>query len=427
MSTSPTYVIIGTGGRALGSFVQPLLTEFEGQATIVGFYDINPDRAQVVKDLSGVDAPVFTDFNEMIESTSPDRAIVCSKDSTHAQYVVECLNRGIAVYSEKPLCTTHQQVKDIREAAEQSSQDAFVTHNMRFGANLERMKRLLVDGTIGDVMHIQFIELLDRFHGADYFRRWHRKMDNSGGLMLHKSSHHFDLINWLADSTPVKATGHGRLAFYGKNGPFRGKRCSDCAHTDECDLYADVFKGERARQLYKDVEGTDSYHRDGCVFDEEIDIYDTVNASLTYENGIEASYSLIAYGSYEGIRLYIEGTKGRLELDMVHSTKWAVGHKDSNKESLANDGDNDEGYEELKVRQPYGPSRDETQDIPEGGHGGADPKLRKLIFDTSIEDPLNQRAPLEEGIQAVLVGLAVNKSIENNSAPVDIQTMDLLS
>jgi len=58
--------------------------------------------------------------------------------------------------------------------------------------------------------------LLDTRHGADYFRRWHRNKNNSGGLMVHKATHHFDLVNWWIDSHPVEVSAMGDLDFYGR-------------------------------------------------------------------------------------------------------------------------------------------------------------------------------------------------------------------
>ena len=422
-------VIAGTGGRAIGSFIKPLSTEFGDDVKVVGLYDINPARIKAAQELSELDIPAFDSFETMLETTGADTVVVCSTDATHAEYVTKALDKGLDVFSEKPLCTTFKQVESIRESARKSSGIGMVTHNMRYSANEAMMKKMILDGKLGKILHIQFAEYLDRYHGADYFRRWHRKKENSGGLLLQKSSHHFDLINWMADSKPIRVTGLGRLAFYGKNGPFHGERCSNCEHADKCELYADVFIKKDMVTLYKDAEHKDGYFRDACVFGPEIDITDTINSAITYENGIEASYSLIAYASYEGMDIYVEGTKGRLDLHTRKNTSWAVGHKEANNNagSLANDGENEDDLDTLKFYTPDGKMQNITQEKCEGGHGGSDPALRKMLFGPEvIPDPLGQKAVLEEGIQAVLVGIATNKSVELGGLPVNPQTMELL-
>src|SRR5256885_9875731 len=68
----------------------------------------------------------------------------------------------------------------------------------------------LFRSALGDVISVDFHEYLDTHHGADYFRRWHRLKQNSGTLLVHKASHHFDLANWWLDSTPVEVTAFGR-------------------------------------------------------------------------------------------------------------------------------------------------------------------------------------------------------------------------
>ena len=422
------FVIAGTGGRGTDSYARTLLREFAGRIDIAGLYDINPLRARATNAILGTNLPVFEDFEAMLDTVQPDGVIVTTKDCTHAEYVIKALDAGIPTFSEKPLCTTREQCDAIRAAAARSSAPGFVTHNMRFTPDLEVLKQLLLDGAIGDVLHIQFTETLDRYHGADYFRRWHRFMANSAGLMVHKASHHFDIINWLADSRADTVTAQGRLAFYGRNGAYSGERCSTCDHAAECPFFADVFKNERNCLLYREPEVLDGYFRDGCVFDPRIDIPDTVAATIRFENEVIACYSLIAYASYESMRLSVEGTKGRLEVYHRYGTSWAVGHPGNDgMADLANDGTD---VDDRRQFFHYLPHEGKVKVIPErhvtGGHGGADPKLRAFLFgDAAGDDPLTQKAPLEEGIQAVLVGLSINESMAAGGSPVRVSSGEL--
>src|SRR5687767_15253676 len=63
--------------------------------------------------------------------------------------------------------------------------------------------------------------LLNTSHGADYFRRWHAQKENSGGLLVHKATHHFDLINWWLDAVPETVFAQGALAYYGRENAMR--------------------------------------------------------------------------------------------------------------------------------------------------------------------------------------------------------------
>ncbi len=85
-----------------------------------------------------------------------------------------------------------------------------------------------MSGEIGKVTSVDFSWYLDTRHGADYFRRWHRLREKSGSLWVHKSTHHFDLVNWWLDADPVEVWAVGRLQNYGKQGPFRHTNCRPC-------------------------------------------------------------------------------------------------------------------------------------------------------------------------------------------------------
>jgi predicted dehydrogenase len=135
-------------------------------------------------------------------------------------------------------------------------------------------------------------------HGAKYFRRWHAQMENSGGLLVHKATHHFDLVNWLLSDEPESVAGFASLRVYGKNGSYRGERCSTCAHAEKCPFVMALHKVEQDKaifdELYCKAEQEDGYIHDRCLFREEIDIYDTRNAIVRYRGGAQLSYALNA-------------------------------------------------------------------------------------------------------------------------------------
>jgi len=415
------FVVAGTGTRATYSWVDPMLNQYADQVDLVGLYDVNPGRARACNAIVKGAVPVYEDFDGMLRAARPDALLVASTDATHAGYVVRGLEAGLEVYCEKPLCTTEEQVRAIRAAAARAPGRAWVTHNARFLPAAQTIRREIQAGRIGRLLHVTFHELLDRYHGADYFRRWHRDFRQSGGLLLQKASHHFDLINWWVGSRPRRVSAQGGLFFYGQRGPFRGERCSTCPHAAECVFHADVYANDLIRRLFREVEGIDGYYRDRCVFGEEIDIADTANLTISYENGVQVSYSLTAYSSYEGQQVALEGTAGRLEWNLRQSTIWAVGRKKRGDASLVQSG---QQYDRVTFTTPYDEQAetDLTPPPAAGSHGGADPQLRDGIFrPTNEPDPLGRRAVLEEGIQAVLIGMAANRSLALEGQPMEVQ------
>ena len=410
------YALVGTGGRGLGMFAEPLAKDVPDTAVLAGLCDTNPLRLAAAAAELPAAVPTFTDFGRMMREIDPDGVIVAGRDCTHAEYVIAAVRAGKRAISEKPLCTTAEQCRRILAAVAESDGSCLVTHNCRYGAAEEAIREVIRSGRIGEVKFIQFDETLDRCHGADYFRRWHGRKANSGGLLIHKASHHFDLLNWWAGSRPAWVSAQGALRFYGANGPFRGPRCRGCPHAGACAFHADLFKRQRYRKLYLEAEEADGYLRDGCVFDPGIDIEDQAGVLIRYESGLEVSYTLLAYCPYESQRVVIEGTKGRLEYVSRTNTGWVVDSKPlPGIEELAT--------ERLQLYLPAEGVRDVPIERPDGGHGGADPRLRAEFFGRDWDaKPTEQMASVAEAVQAVLIGAAANESIATGR-PVNVQSL----
>ena len=86
-----------------------------------------------------------------------------------------------------------------------------------------------------------------------------------------------------------------------------------CPHKQQCKFYYDVTKNERYVKLYVECESEDGYLRDGCVWRENINIYDTMSVMVKYENGVQLTYTANSYLPYEGQSIAFNGTKGRLD------------------------------------------------------------------------------------------------------------------
>ena len=208
------------------------------------------------------------------------------------------------------------------DAEKRNDRQIVVTFNYRYAPKHQRIKEILMAGEIGRVTSVDFSWYLDVYHGADYFRRWHRLRSKGGSLWVHKSTHHFDLINWWLAQDPVDVSAFGSLQRYGKQGPFRSVHCRACPHAEDCQFHWDITKSKELVKLYVDAESVDGYHRDGCVFREDCDIFDTMNAVVRYGEGTQMSYSVNAFMPFEGYRLAFNGEKGRLEIRDYERQPW---------------------------------------------------------------------------------------------------------
>jgi len=323
------YAIVGTGVRAIGMWGRPILRDYPDLVEMVGLCDINPLRVEVAKKQMGAACPTFTDFDDMLNKAKPDVVMVTTVDAFHSHYLVRAMERGIDVMTEKPMVIDEAQCRAVLDAEKRTGKKIVVTHNYRYAPKHQKIKELLMSGEIGKLTSVDFTWFLDTTHGADYFRRWHRLRAKSGSLWVHKASHHFDLINWWIDAEPVQVSALGSLVNYGKAGPFRHTNCRTCPHQSDCSYYWDIMKSPNLVALYNDCESADGYQRDGCVFKEDIDIFDTMNAVVHYTNGVNMSYSVNTFMPVEGYYLAFNGTKGRLEIRDYEKQAWDPGEDTS--------------------------------------------------------------------------------------------------
>jgi predicted dehydrogenase len=198
------------------------------------------------------------------------------------------------------MVTELDQCRAIVEAERTYRRRVAMAFNYRYSPKLEKIWSLLRTSDLGKVTSVDFSWYLDVFHGADYFRRWHRLRNQGGSLWLHKATHHFDLMNWWLGADPVEVQAVSSLRRYGRNGAFRHSHCRTCPHKASCEFYFDMTTSPRLMALYASAESIDGYHRDGCVFREDCDTYDTMSAIIRYSTGTVMTYSLNAFMPFEG-------------------------------------------------------------------------------------------------------------------------------
>jgi len=387
-------VLAGTGHRGVQSYIKPIVEDFSDYVECKGLFDAVRARAEVCSREYG-NIPVFDDYETMLDTVKPDFVIVTTKDADHHLHIIRALDAGYDVITEKPITTTRKNALAIMEAEKRSGKTVRVIFNMRYMKPVEDLKTVLHSGVIGDIRHIDFAWLLDRSHGADYFRRWHRRRENSNTLLVHKSTHHFDMINWVTGKKPASVFARGVLEFYGKNGPFRGECCHKCPHTEKCPFYINVLETDIYKNYYYDVEEASGYYRDGCVFAEEIDIYDRMALNVLFEDGATMNYSLSCYSPDEGFKVSFTGTKGRVE--MVSFTSGP--HKDD--------------PIEIKIITEDNQERIVPTSYDTGTHGGADAKMLAVLFGIDQQpDPLGRGAGSYEGYLSLAVGDMAVQSIQ---------------
>ncbi|ANB12067.1 hypothetical protein AWJ20_302 [Sugiyamaella lignohabitans] len=420
------YALIGTGGRAMFFYVS-LVRDYSQTSELVAFCDTNQTRMNYankkVEELGGKAVPTYLahDFEKMIAEVKPDHLIVTTMDRTHHKYIIRAMELGVDVISEKPMTVDEVKCQEILDAVERTGRKLRVTFNYRYAPHNTKIRELIADDTIGQVNAVHFEWFLNTKHGADYFRRWHRNKNNSGGLLVHKSTHHFDLVNFWMNTNPVTAFAFGDLRFYGKeNAEKRGvtqfysrAHGSKVAKDDPFALHLE--ENEQLKEMYLDAEHEDDYFRDQSVFGDGISIEDTMAATVKYANGAVLSYALHAYSPLEGFRVVFNGSKGRIELNVIECSYVNSGGEQAKEGAIEK--------LEITVYPMFGKSYNVDIDFKEGGHGGGDPVLLNDIFGVPVPDRFNRAASHVDGALSILTGIACNKSIRTG---LPVQVMDLV-
>ncbi len=304
MKQRKRYALVGTGSRA-SMFINAIANTYADVAELVAFCDhsqvrMNWHNQQLGRMVAYAPIPMYAaaQFDQMIHDTQPDTVIVTTVDSTHHLYITRAMELGCDVISEKPMTTDLVRLQAIFDAIQRTGRSLRVTFNYRYAPAYTRFRQLVLDGAVGRPLAVDFSWLLDTSHGADYFRRWHREKENSGGLLVHKATHHFDLVNWWIDGYPTQVFAMGALNFYGReNAAARGEQYTYTRYTGVPEAKTDPFalfltSKEALKALYLDAEAETGYIRDRNVFGEPITIEDTMAVTARYHNGVILSYCL---------------------------------------------------------------------------------------------------------------------------------------
>ena len=413
--------------------------DFKDVATLVGICDTNQTRMDVANEqlmeLGGKKVPSYKaeDFDRMIQEQNVDVVIAITIDRFHHYYCIRAMELGCDAITEKPMTIDEEKLQLMIDAEKSTGKRVRVLFNYRYAPHHTKVRELIDSGVIGEVSTLHMDWLLDCPHGADFMRRWHRHKETSGGLQLHKSGHHFDLVHFWLNTDPELVYCLGDLRFYGKeNAQRRGEKNLGERYHNNQEAKGDPFafsldENERMRKLYLEAEHEDGYIRDRNCFGEGITIEDNLSMIIKYKNRAVMTYNTYAYAPWEGYRCVFNGSKGRIEINVVESGYNPLGEP-INKAADDTNGTNGQyiqgGVEDAKIvvyplfDKPY------VVDVvkQEGTHGGGDIIMLRDLLLGDQPDKFKRAASIRDGGNAVLVGVGANHSMESGM-PVKVQDL----
>ncbi len=376
----PKVAVIGTGRRALDGYIKVLLEQFSERIKIVAVTDRVSERLDEARQILGPEVKLFSDYQELLSSTDVDAVIVCTPDFTHEQINLDCLKADKHVICEKPLALSLRGCERVVQEAETKGKLLQVGLVLRYSPFHQRLKEAVESGAIG---RVHLISVLDYYAGGrTYFRRWNRLRKNSGGLLIHKGCHAFDIMNWLADSSPQTVAAFGNLAVFNPGTkPAYAQHCTNCPEKYTCidSVYLKLDKEVIKRQQERGYTDFDL-----CLYNSEKDTQDNDVVIIEYKNGVKASYTECLFSARTGRFYSVVGEKGEIEAD-TESNRIKV-HSLISKETT-------------------------VHQIPDiSGHGGGDSLLLE-DFLTCFHQGGKPLADGEAGSWATAVGEAAEKAI----------------
>lgn len=357
--------LIGCGGRLRG-VVENVLTANKN-VKIVAACDPDERSIKTTKEKFGSDIKVYEDYHDLVKADDIDWVMIGSWNCYHREHTVAAFEAGKDVFCEKPLATNLEDCVAMREAWLQSGRKFVIGFTLRYSAHYEKIKELLENREIGDVISMEFNETLGFNHGGYIMGDWRRLTQNAGTHLLEKCSHDIDLVNWLLESRASRVASFGSLRFFTPENAY---------HVD---------------RVGKDAQGKDAFQTwPGLIsenpFTSDKDIIDNQVAIIQYENGVNAMFHTNCNCAMPERRMYICGSEGTIRANVL------TGDIELCKI----------GHESVVQKIDSGVS---------GGHGGGDTILGERLA-ACMMDEREPHTSLDDGFKSAITCFGIDESME---------------
>jgi len=402
------FVIVGAGGRGVG-YGRQILRQPD-RARVVAVAEPRAEARRHVADEHEISAERrFSDWRELADGAPvAEAAIVATQDAMHAEPTIALLERGYHVLLEKPMAPNADDCRRIAEAAQRSGRLFGVCHVLRYTDYTRRLKQVLDDGRIGELVSMQRLEPVGYWHQAHSFVRGHwRNEGESSFMLLAKSCHDIDWIRYVMGRPCERVQSFGALHhFRGDQKPApagAAKRCIDCDYEPDCPysakkIYLDPVRAGRtgwpASTIVDEVSevSIEQALRAGpygrCVYECDNDVVDHQVVNMEFEGGRTASFVMTGFTKMRGRETKLFGTRGELVGDGRHLHLY------------------DFLTEQTETIDTAVPDAGQL-----GGHGGGDTRLIEAFIDAvAHEDPSRILSGPEETLESHLMCFAAERS-----------------
>ena len=339
-----SVVIAGAGGRGRITYA-PYAKKFPEQMRLIAAADRIPERLEEMRQEYGLDQDIcFSSVEEMFaQPRLAVMAFICTQDADHVRHACLALDKGYDVLLEKPVSADIAQCRQLLDKAEKLGRSVTVCHVLRYAPFYQKLKSLLEEGALGEIISIQASENVGYWHQAHSFVRgnWRRSGDTSP-MILAKCCHDMDLLVWLTGSRCRRISSMGGLSFFRQENAPQGAPdyCMEgCPVKDQCPYDAEKIyvtdtltgydtngAGWMQRAVYGGTDreglraalGTSPYGR--CVFRCDNDVVDNQSVTMEMESGVTISFHMCGLNQRNYRTIHIMGTGGDISGDLEEET-----------------------------------------------------------------------------------------------------------
>lgn len=416
-----TFAICGFGSRghdAYASFQHANPQEMK----IVAVADPREERGKLAMLEFGVrDEDCFSSGEELLaQPRLADVLIIATQDKEHYKYAIPALEKGYHLLLEKPISADLQECLEIRDKAKQCDRTVMVCHVLRYAPFYETIKKLIENGSIGRLEHIQAAENIGYWHFAhSYVRGNWRISEESSPLIMAKSCHDMDILRWLAGKKSRRVSSFGSLDWFRKENAPEGSslRCVDCKIRESCPYDAEkiyltdqqtgflcgktgwpcnvLTDGEPTEEGLREAIRTGPYGR--CVYYCDNDVVDHQTVNLEFDDGITAAFSLSAFSNDCHRTICVMGTMGEI-----------YGDAEKNTVTLHRFG---EAEQVIPINIDLGNF---------AGHGGGDARMMAELCRMMRENDADARSGIEVSVESHIMALAAEESRKQKGKTIDL-------
>ena len=322
-------IVVGAGGR--GKDYTDIMARFPEKFQVVGVAEPIESRREYMRTKHNIPAEnCFDTWEKILEKPKfADAAIISTMDRMHFAPAMEAIRKGYNLLLETPAAPTAEECLAIESEAKKYGVRILVCHVLRYSPFYVTLKSLIDKGEIGRVMSIQHAEGVGNVHQSHSFVRgnWGNS-EKSSPMLLQKSCHDMDILQWLVGKECKRVSSFGSLTYFIKENAPEGSPdyCIEgCPMAAECPynavkLYYDDKDNDWFRNAATGIVSptddevahalrTTQYGK--CVFKCDNNVVDHQVVNLEFEDGTVVDFNMSAFNK-GGRYIRVMGTKGEI-------------------------------------------------------------------------------------------------------------------